>query len=120
MMTAVQICLQINGNKIKEEINKLLTVESGAEKNIINAVSEEFSIDEIERKLSLHVIDGKKIINLMNNTDFSGVYSDVNNIKSQLNDINSSITGMYSKFVLKETYDNDMSNVWHRLTWHEL
>lgn len=109
------------------EIAKLLTIEEYAEKNIINDISEEFNIDEIDRKLSILSIDGGKIINLSNNIEFNQVKSNVssavdniNSIQAQLGGINSSITTIYNKFVLKETYNNDMSEVWDRLTWHEL
>lgn len=113
------------------EIAKLFTVAENAEKNIINSVSSEFAVsDDSERKLSLTTVDGAKIINLTNNTDFNQVKidlitisNDVGNISSTLDSINASLVTIGNKFgnyVLQSDYDDDMRDVWNCLTWHEL
>jgi predicted nucleic acid-binding Zn-ribbon protein len=109
------------------EIEKLETVEREAEKNKINSVSAEFSIDEIERKLSLVKVDGSKIVNITNNNDFKSlsttvntISTNVNNINTELNNINEAIVSIHNNYVLKQIYDKDMLDVWNRLSWHEI
>ena len=113
-----------------EDIQKLTTIQSNAEKNIINSVEEaEFSIDE-NRKLSLISIDGSKISNLTSNTEYNTVkidlitvQNDVSSINSSLSSINSTLITLDNKFnnyVLSEAYNKDMEDVWDALTWHEL
>lgn len=111
------------------QVTKLQGIEENAEKNVIAAVNaEEFTVtDDIERKLSINKIDGAKLINLDNNEMFNAVKTDVNTakdnigaIQKSLDGLNSSITNIHTNYVLKTTYENDMSEVWDRLTWHEL
>ena len=111
------------------EITKLATVEMYAEKNAIDSVdADEFTITgDIERKLSINKIDGVKLINLDNNTDFSAVKADVSTakdtiktIRSELDGINQQITGITTNYVQKSTYDEEVANIWDRLTWHDL
>lgn len=115
----------------KTEIQKLATISENAEQNIINSVSEEFIVsNDGERKLQLVSIDGSKIANLSNNSDFNTVkidlvsaQNDIESISSSLNSINASLVTMNNKFnnyVLITDHENDMANVWERLTWHEL
>ena len=101
----------------------------GAEKNLINSVDEnEFSVTgEIERKLSINKIDGSKLINLSNNTEFNTVkvnvttaQDNISSIQQTLNSINSQITGITTNYVMKSTYETDIANIWDRLTWHDL
>jgi hypothetical protein len=75
-------------------------------------------------------VDGSKINNLGANTDFNTVkidlvsaQNDISSINTTLNSINTSLVTMNNKFnnyVLITDYENDMSDVWERLTWHEL
>lgn len=115
----------------KTDIAKLTTIEENAEKNIINSISEEFSIsNDNARKLSVVSIDGSKIINLNNNSDFNtakidliSAKNDISSINSNLNTINASLVTINNKFdnyVLITEHEKGMADVWERLTWHEL
>lgn len=119
------ITIQNSINELNQRINEVAN--NSGEINVINSVSAEFSIDDIERKLSLVKVDGSKIVNLTNNNDFNTlsanvniISTNVNNISSELNDINASIVSIHNNYVLKKIYDEDMLNVWDRLSWHEL
>lgn len=62
---------------------ELMGIAKGAEVNIINAVTNEFSIDE-NRTLSINVIDASKIQNLSNNKEFAQV---INKVDSNTTDL---------------------------------
>ncbi len=111
------------------QVTKLQEIEDKAERNIIAAVNEEeFSVTgDIERKLEILKIDGSKIINLDNNTLFNTVKTNVNTatdnitqIQKSIEGLNASITNIHTNYVLTTTYEQGMSDVWDRLTWHEL
>ncbi len=115
----------------KSEIEKLSTVAEGAEKNLINLVSSEFTISEDEmRQLSINAVDGSKIINLTNNSEFNTIAADLSSaqdsikaISSNLTSINTSLVTINNKFnnyVTTEKHEDDVSSILERLVWHDL
>ena len=118
---------------LKTEIEKLLTVKENAEENFIKSVDEnEFSVTgDIERKLSIKTIEGQKITNLKDNSEFAEVVADiqtindnlgnveteVSTVKSQLATINTSLTTMNTTIT---NLTNRLSDVEEAITWQEL
>ena len=114
----------------KSDLIKLNNIEDGAQKNFINDVSNEFSVSNDEKKLTIAQVDGNKIINLTNNTDFNTVRlnlitvsNDTADIKSKLDTMSSTLVNInanFNNYVLKTEHNKDMSDIWEHLTWHEI
>ena len=109
-----------------DEITKLFGIETNAEKNKINDVSAEFDIDE-NRKLSLISVDGEKIINLANNTEFklvngslTSINGNIKNITSQLEQLAMDLTTIENNYMSKDAHNKDINDLWQHLIWHEL
>lgn len=115
------------------EINKLATVQEGAEKNVINAVSEEFAIDSTTRTLSIVSVDGSKI-NLKSNEDFNTLSSKVQEDSNKIVTLNTAVDGLTASInALPTTYvtltkhnedktslQNQLDEVKQQLTWEEM
>lgn len=115
------------------EINKLATVQEGAEKNVVNAVSEEFAIDSTTRTLSIVSVDGSKI-NLKNNEDFNTLSSkaeenssEIITLKTSVDNLTASINAIPTTYVTltkhnedKTSLQNQLDEVKQQLTWEEM
>lgn len=105
----VKIVTQSGSYEYDGEQKQLLNIQPGAEKNIINSVSNEFNIDD-NRHLSLNIVDASKIINLSNNGEFIILNQQVN---KNTNDI-------LTISVATEQINKDVEELKNILTWKEL
>lgn len=109
------------------EQKTLLNIQPGAEVNIINSVSSEFTVDE-DRKLSVNIIDATKINNLNANTAFAKVVEDVAQNANDIVTINTNIEKNASDILTINTTlteymaktDADIVTLQEILTWKDI
>lgn len=109
------------------EQKTLLNIQPGAEVNIINSVSSEFTVDE-DRKLSVNIIDATKINNLNANTAFAKVVEDVAQNASDIITINANVGKNASDILTINTTlteymaktDADIVTLQEILTWKDI
>lgn len=100
-------------------LDKLASIEVGAQKNYISSVAEELNV--ASGILSINSIDASKIVNLESNDVITSLNSIVNtnknNIASLTDDLNN-LSAELNKFVLLETYRAEMDAVKEAVAWH--
>lgn len=99
-----------------------LGIEAGAEKNVINSVSDEFTIDE-NRNLTVKKINGIKIEGLASNTEFATLKNSVDANTESLKTFGIRLDTVETKFndyVLKSTYETDIGEIRDILTWKDM
>lgn len=113
-----------------ELIDKLNALVADAEKNVINAVSEEFAIDT-NRTLSIVSVTGEKIIELSLNNDFKSLSSKVDSILTDIDILNNAIstvdaslsaykTQVANTYITKAEHQKSIDDVLAILTWQDL
>lgn len=109
-----------------EEIEKLATVEKGAQKNFIVAVNNsDFAVNA--GTLHLNTIGISKVENLENilndKVDNKTLNDTVISINSNINALDTKVkdlTQQLNNYVLKTTYEDDMTLIKEAITWQEL
>lgn len=113
-----------------ELIAKLAALVPNAEKNVINAVSDEFKIDS-DRTLSIVSVNGTKIVELTSNSDFNNLSSQVNSVLTDIEILNNAIstidaslsaykTQVANTYVTKVEHKKAIDDILAILTWQEL
>lgn len=112
-----------------DQIEKLANLPSDAEKNVINDVSDEFAIDE-NRVLSIVSVSGSKLVNLESNETYKNLsiqvgsnVTDIEDIKSELAEMQISIAGLdakFSNYVTTSAHQTDIDRIMAMLTWQDL
>lgn len=105
----------------------LLGIAAGAEVNVINSVSEEFTIDE-NRKLSVNIIDSSKISNLAANAEFKKVAEEAAKNTADIVTINTAVSANASDILTIRTdlnnymlkTDADIADLKQILTWKDI
>lgn len=110
-----------------EEIDKLVTVEEGAQKNFITAVDGHFTV--VNGSLNLNDIPTSKIINLddilkQQQSSLSSVKGDMTSLTSKVNALASQVTNLNdlitNNYVSNETYNTDMTIIMDSIKWQDL
>lgn len=113
-----------------ELIAKLAALVPNAEKNVINAVSEEFKVDS-DRTLSIVSVNGTKIVELTSNSDFNNLSSQVDSVLTDIEILNNAIstvdanlsaykTQVANTYVTKVEHKKAIDDILAILTWQEL
>lgn len=111
-------------------IQKLAALDPNAEYNVINGVSDEFSIDE-NRVVSIVGVDGSKIANLSANAEFSSLDNNVQSVMSDIDSLNSNLESIQrdmsvmrvdlnSLYADVEDNKESIKDILDILTWQEL
>lgn len=111
-------------------IQKLAALDPNAEYNVINGVSDEFSIDE-NRVVSIVGVDGSKIANLSANAEFSSLDNNVQSVMSDIDSLNSNLDSIQrdmsvmrvdlnSLYADVEDNKESIKDILDILTWQEL
>ena len=111
-------------------IQKLAALDPNAEYNVINGVSDEFSIDE-NRVVSIVGVDGSKIANLSANAEFSSLDNNVQSVMSDIDSLNSNLdsiqrdmsvmrVNLNSLYADVEDNKESIKDILDILTWQEL
>ena len=100
-------------------LEKLASIEVGAQKNYVSSVAEELNV--ASGVLSINSVDASKIVNLESNDIIASLNSTVNanknNITSLTDELNN-LSAELSKYVLLTTYRAEMDAVKDAVAWH--
>lgn len=99
------------------EIDKLLTVEENAQKNIINAVSEEFEIVDVARILNLKSVPAVKILDLNTHPNIISINSNITSMDSRMTEIEKRLNNTY---VTKEEFNLEVLSLKNSVTWTDI
>lgn len=110
-------------------IEKLIILDPNAEANVIDDVSDEFTVTG--KTLSINAIDASKITNLSQLKEISDLISSVNTNTTNIASLNAIISqteediatlrGEFrDTYVTKEKHNSDINALWEVLTWQEL
>lgn len=110
-------------------IEKLIILDPNAEANVIDDVSDEFTVTG--KTLSINTIDASKITNLSQLKEISDLISSVNTNTTNIASLNAIISqteediatlrGEFrDTYVTKEKHNSDINALWEVLTWQEL
>lgn len=98
-----------------DKLQDKLAIEAGAEKNVIDSVSDEFVIDE-NRQLSIDHVNGIKIVGLAENETFSILQTEVENLGIRVTDVETK----FDNYVLASEFEERVSALEDILTWKDM
>lgn len=99
------------------EIDKLLTVEENAQKNIINAVSEEFEIVDVAKILNLKSVPAVKILDLNTHPNIISINSNIAFMDNRMTEIEKKLNNAY---VTKEEFNLEILSLKDSVTWTDI
>ena len=112
---------------LKTKIEKLSTIEEGAQKNIINSVNGEFIISNGE--LSLNEISTSKVINLENILNNKASVSEMQAVAGQIEILSDTVStlsqkvgsleNLFDSYVKKDEYESELETIYESIRWNE-